>query len=178
MVWDVDDSMWNASVGLRARFRGSQAKYEWLARSASEIWSGSETVAAWCADRGAENVLVVPTVTPLPTLVGTPTDPRRLVWVGSPTTGPFVERLLRDNRADFVDWIVEIVGAKCAPVPGLRIETYEWTQENEARALSRAWAGLYPIDTTNVFTLGKSALKAVLMGAYGLPVIATRTSSP
>ena len=177
IVWDVDDAMWNASTGLRERVRGDIAKYEWLAQSACEVWAGNETVADWCAAHGARSVHVVPTVTPIPEKVGTPTDPRRLVWVGTPSTGPFVEQLLMANRASLKEWVIEIVGASVTAPPGLRVEMHSWSSENEARALNRAWAGIYPINTAHPLASGKSALKAVLMGAYGLPVIATRTRS-
>lgn len=177
VIWDVDDAMWHSSRGMRGWVRGGQSKYARLARIATEVWAGSETVASWCEAQGARKVRLVPTVTPIPDSVAEPDNPPRLVWVGTPSTVRYLNQMLLANHQILREWVIEVVGAKPLPFPDLQIEAYPWTQENENRALSRAWAGLYPIDTTHEFSTGKSALKAVLMGAYGLPVIATWTMS-
>ncbi len=177
IVWDVDDAMWLSSTGLRSWVRGSESKYSKLAKIATEVWAGSETVASWCVAQGARKVRVVPTVTRIPPFIAEPDLPPRLVWVGTPATLPYLHQVLAANQEAFQEWTIETVGAPPLSFPKLRIESYPWTQANEERALSRAWAGLYPIDTGHQFSAGKSALKAVLMGAYGLPVIATHTAS-
>lgn len=177
VIWDIDDAMWLSSPGMRGRVRGGASKYAKMARIATEVWAGSETVASWCQDQGARTVRLVPTVTAIPSAIAVPAVPRRLVWVGTPATVRYLHRILETNEQAFGDWIIEVVGAEMLPYPNLRIESFPWTQANEDRALSRAWAGLYPIDTTHEFSAGKSALKAVLMGAHGIPVIATDTAS-
>lgn len=177
LIWDVDDAMWLSSPGMRGCIRGGASKYVKLARIAAEVWAGSETAASWCQDQGARSVRVVPTVTPIPARIAVPVDPPRLVWVGTPAAGRYLQQVLEANQAAFREWTIEVVGAGPMEFPGLRIEAHPWSQANEDRALSRAWAGIYPIDTRHDFSAGKSALKAVLMGAHGLPVIATSTHS-
>ena len=177
LIWDVDDAMWLSSPGMRGYVRGGASKYAKLARMATEVWAGSETVASWCHHQGARAVRVVPTVTPIPARIGVPVDPPRLAWVGTPAAGRYLQQVLEANQSAFREWTIEVVGAGPMEFPGLRIESHPWSQANEDRALSRAWAGIYPIDTQHDFSAGKSALKAVLMGAHGLPVIATSTPS-
>ena len=70
-----------------------------------------------------------------------------------------------------------MVGARIDPPATLQVNQHEWSLAVEESILSRAWAGLYPIDTTHPMASGKSALKAALYMSYGVPVIATRTPS-
>jgi hypothetical protein len=177
LVWDLDDALWRNHTGPHGAVRGSERKYAWLARSAAMVWAGNENVADWCREQGARNVVVVPTTTPIPRQVGSPDVNRRLAWVGSPSTGRFIEHLLHSLADDLRPWLIEVVGARVQVPAGLRVEQFDWTQEAENRALSRAWAGLYPIDTAHPLAHGKSGLKAVLFGGYGIPTIATRTRS-
>ena len=177
VIWDVDDAMWLSASGWKGRIRGSASKYSQLARLATEVWAGNETVAEWCTAQGARVVRIVPTVTPLPACVGTPEVPKRLVWVGSQSTSRYLHKVLIEHRESFVGWTIEVVGGDIPAIPGLSIDTYDWSPDNEHRALCRAWAGIYPIDTTHEFAAGKSALKAILMAAYGIPVVGTRTRS-
>ncbi len=176
-IWDVDDALWTSS-GLGASIRGTPAKYEWLARHASEVWAGSRHVAEWALTAGAKEVRWVPTTVPVPPQVD---DAAReadlLCWIGTPSTGPYIERLLHEVREVLGNWRVLVVGARINAPAGVAVTQHGWSPEAESLALRRAGVGLYPLDTSQPTTSGKSALKSVLFMAHGIPVVATPTAS-
>lgn len=178
LVWDVDDALWTSTLGAGALIRGTSKKYEWLARQATEVWAGNKQVADWASAAGARVVRWVPTTVPVPPVVHN--DQREndlLVWVGTPSTGPYVERLLHDLRDSLRGWRVRIVGARIEAPAEVQVTQCDWSPEAEADALSRASVGLYPLDIRHPATMGKSALKSVLFMAHGIPLIATPTRS-
>jgi hypothetical protein len=175
-VWDVDDSLWTRASGLASWARGSERKYEWLAKNASEVWTASPLLADWCRMKGTSNVFVVPTTTPLPTLTEEPDNPPRLVWIGSPATAKFVEELIFSLRVELKSWAIDIIGATIAVPNGVTVSQHPWSPEVEDRLLRGAWAGLYPIDRRHPLAEGKGAFKATLYASYALPTIASRTS--
>lgn len=176
IIWDVDDALWDLA-GPHARIRGSVAKYQWLARRSAEVWAGNRTVAAWAEDAGAREVLWVPTCVPVPRDFERSEEEDLLVWVGTPSTGSSIEALLHSLADSLSEWRVLIVGATVTPPNGVRVQQLPWSPESEASALRRAAIGLYPLDTTQPSTAGKSALKAVLFMAHGIPIIATPTAN-
>ena len=178
IIWDVDDAVWARPTG-RARIRGGYEKYLWLARKAREVWAGNEHAANWAEDHGARSVHLVPTPVPVPALPPREVDrePDLLVWVGTPSTGPFIQAWLHD-MADALDgWRVLVVGAAITVPPGVKVTQLPWSPEAEADALTRGSVGLYPLDVSHPGVLGKSALKSVLFMAHAIPVIATPTPS-
>ncbi len=177
VVWDVDDAVWERDT-LRRRARGSARKYEWLAAHADEVWAGSRHAVEWADRSGAKEVLWVPTTVGVPPTVSN--DDREedlLAWIGTPSTAPYVEHLLHSITPDLSGWRVLIVGGSISAPSDVRVEQQPWSLEAEATALRRAAVGLYPLDTSVTTTAGKSALKAVLYMAHGVPVIATPTRS-
>jgi hypothetical protein len=178
LIWDVDDALWTSALGAGALIRGTSKKYEWLAREASEVWAGNTHVADWASSAGARVVRLVPTTVPVPPVIHN--DHREddlLTWVGTPSTGPYVERLLHDLRDSLGEWRVHIVGARIEAPGELKVTQCDWSPAAEADALSRASVGLYPLDIRHPATIGKSALKSVLFMAHGIPLIATPTPS-
>jgi hypothetical protein len=174
----VDDAVWTSTLGAGASIRGTSKKYEWLARQATEVWAGNKHVADWASAAGARVVRWVPTTVPVPPLLHN--DHREgdlLVWVGTPSTGPYVERLLHDLRDSLRGWRVRIVGARIVAPAEVEVTQCDWSPEAEADALNRASVGLYPLDVSHPGTIGKSALKSVLFMAHGIPLIATPTPS-
>ena len=175
-VWDVDDFLWTASAA-KGIVRGRAGKFRWLCRNAAEVWAGNRSVADWCVREGATRVELVLASVPIPERVAHPQEPYHLAWVGTPSTGPFVEKLLHQLEPELRDFEIDVVGARIDPPVTLKVNQHEWSLAVEESILSRAWAGLYPIDTTHPMAPGKSALKAALYMSYGVPVIATRTPS-
>ncbi len=178
IVWDVDDALWARPAG-RARIRGGYEKYTWLARTAREVWAGSEHAANWAEQHGARSVHLVPTPVPVPSdqPSGVDREPDLLVWVGTPSTGPFIQAWLHDMSDALAGWRVLVVGAVITVPVGVQVTQVPWSPAAEADALARGSVGLYPLDLSHPAVLGKSALKSVLFMAHAIPVIATPTQS-
>lgn len=178
IIWDVDDAVWARPTG-RARIRGGYEKYSWLARSAREVWAGNEHAANWADAHGARSVHLIPTPVPVPAHPPSVIDrePDLLVWVGTPSTGPFIEAWVRDMSDALGGWRVLVVGAAITVPHGVQVTQVPWSPDAEADALIRGSVGLYPLDLSHPAVLGKSALKSVLFMAHGIPVIATPTPS-
>lgn len=178
IIWDVDDAVWARHPSIESRMRGDAGKYRWLAQHATEVWAGNQHVAAWAEEAGARQVLWVPTTVPVPDSVSD--DDREddlLAWVGTPSTGPFIEALLRDLSDSLGGWRVLVVGARITATASIEVTQMPWSARAEAEVLRRAAVGLYPLDVTHPTTMGKSALKSVLYMAHGIPVVATPTQS-
>ncbi len=178
IIWDVDDAVWTRAPG-RALITGSHEKYAWLARHAQEVWAGSEHAADWAARHGARNVHRVPTTVAVPA-VPPPVlgrEPDLLVWVGTPSTGPFVEAWLHELSDSLAGWRVLVVGAAITAPVGVDVTQVPWSPAAEADALTLASVGIYPLDLTHPAVMGKSALKSVLFMAHAIPLIATATQS-
>lgn len=178
IVWDVDDAMWATFPSIKSRTRGDPGKYQWLAHHAAEVWAGNRHVAAWAEEAGARRVLWAPTTVPVPeSLSDEDREDDLLAWVGTPSTGPYIEALLRELRDSLTGWRVLVVGARITAPDGMRVTQEPWSIDAEDSALRRAAVGLYPLDTSQPTAVGKSALKSVLFMAHGVPVVATPTPS-
>lgn len=178
-VWDLDDGLWQSSSFFRNRIRGTERKYEWLARNAVEIWAGNNSIRDW-VNQYVQQVLWVPTF-----VASRQTKPDDrihrdrdlLAWIGTPSTAPFIQDLINELASDLTGWRLLIVGAEVKAPVGVNIENLPWTPENEEYALSRAWLGLYPLDTQHPATKFKSSLKSLLFRSAGVPVLVTPTPS-
>lgn len=181
VVWDVDDAVWESfqspTAGRIPRWlRATAGKYRTICRLATQVWAGSEVLAAWCRQH-AQDVAVVPTVVDVPDV--NPADPREptACWIGSHSTGPFIERLLPALAHASPPPRVVVVGADVAPPDDVVLEQLPWSLELEADVLERSRVGLYPIDTTHPLAEGKCGLKAVLYMAHGIPPVVTPTTT-
>lgn len=180
-VWDVDDAIWENYPGLffqrvPAALRKTGAKYERLCRMATEVWAGSEVLATWCR-RFSANVVVIPTVVRVAEDRPRRRSGRTVGWIGSPTTGPFVETVLPAVAAVHPAPEVLIVGADVAAPAGLAVTQRSWTPDAEENALAAIDVGLYPIDRTHPLAEGKCGLKAILYLSRGIPAVVTPTTT-
>lgn len=181
LVWDVDDALWVDYPRLFARWlprrmRRTPEKYAEIARLSSDVWAGSESLAAWCREHAA-HVYVAPTCVPLPEHVPDRMSRDRLVgWVGSASTVRFVQTALR-ALADLPDPpAITCVGATDVTAP-LPARWLPWTPEAEQQLLGQARVGLYPIDAEHPMAEGKAGLKAVLYMSHGLPAVVSPTAA-
>ena len=175
-VWDVDDAVWehHTSVGWMPKaVRATAGKYERLCRRADEVWAGSEMLAAWCRSRNT-NVQVVPTVIDVPD--ESPSDDRARVvaWIGTPTTGPFVDEVLPILAGIEPPLEIEVVGHG-ATKSSEHVSSRPWSPVTEREVLRRARVGLYPIDRCHPLADGKCGLKAILYMASGVVPVVTPT---
>jgi glycosyltransferase involved in cell wall biosynthesis len=181
VVWDVDDAIWEEYPSLYVRWlpralRKTGRKYERLAALAAEVWAGSEVLARWCR-RHARTVRVVPTVVDVPERVSRPPRGRVAGWVGSPSTGPFLERVLPAVAQVADPPRLVVVGAEPAVPAELNATVTPWSPAAEEAALAAMRVGLYPIDAAHPLAAGKCGLKAILYMARGIPVVTTPTET-
>lgn len=179
LVWDVDDAIWepfsSPTAGRVPRWvRAPRAKYERLCRRADEVWAGSAVLAEWCRKRNPATH-VVPSVVAVPAERPSRGRSRAVGWIGSHSTGPFIEQLLPTIASLTDPPTVMIVGARPAIPEELDAEVLDWSLTAEATALERMRVGLYPIDRSHPLSDGKCGLKAILYMAHGVPPVVTPT---
>ena len=121
------------------------------------------------------NFVDVERYTPAPSA---PPGPVRLVWIGSHSTapnlveiGPALARLQADR-----DVVVCAVGAGAVTVPGVRVESRQWSAGTEVADLQSSHIGLVPLNDAP-WNRWKSFYKVVQYMAVGLPVVARRMGS-
>ena len=178
VVWDVDDAVWEDYPGLFGTLpnwvRKTARKYERLCQMATEVWAGSETLAHWCRQHSAD-VVTIPTVVEVPAEVPDVRHDRTLGWIGSPSTGPYLERVLPAIDAVRPAPTVMVVGAAVDAAGAARVEQHPWSGETERSALETMTVGLYPVDESHPLAHGKCALKAIMYMAWGIPQVVTPT---
>jgi L-malate glycosyltransferase len=102
------------------------------------------------------------------------TDPIVLGWSGSHST----IRMLKTIAPVFlelkkhIDFKLLIMGSTDFELPGIEVETTEWSEAKEIPTLQRIDIGLYPLPNEE-WVLGKSGLKALQYMALGIPPVAT-----
>lgn len=158
--------------------KGSSAKAAWLAQRAHSVVAANDVIAEWLSEY-ADDIHVIPSVVDAHAFTPRVHEPREditVVWIGSHSTAPYLRRLaaplqaaINATRPTNVQFIA--VGAPPAAVDDLPIRCIPWTVETERTILRSADIGLMPIPDTP-FTRAKSAHKAILYMAVGIPVIA------
>jgi hypothetical protein len=176
VIWDVDDAVWEHHTSipwLPRSLRATGDKYARTAVMADEVWAGSDVLAEWCRTRGAK-VAVIPTVVDAPTTLPAEGRSRTVTWIGSPTTGPFLERIVPSLSRIDPPIDLQIIGASATPgLPGATVR--DWSASSEEAALHAARVGLYQIDREHPLADGKCGLKAILYMAHGVPPVVTPT---
>lgn len=181
VVWDVDDAIWqdfgSPTAGRVPQWlRATGGKYAWLCRHATEVWVGSDVLAEWVRRHRAD-VRVVPTVVPVPAERPSQAMTRTVSWIGSHSTGPFLEAVLPAVAAVSPPAQVHVVGAAPRTPPGLDVTVHDWSPATEASVLAVTAVGLYPIDRAHPLAEGKCGLKAIMYMANGIPTVLTPTST-
>lgn len=180
MVWDVDDAIWEKFSSPTAGrvpqwIRGTGGKYQRLCRRADEVWAGSERLAEWCRQHN-DNVRIVPTVVPVADQRAEQRN-RVVSWIGSHSTGPFLEAILPVVARIDPPVKIVVVGAKVNAPPGSNVDQLPWSPAVEEEVLYRTRVGLYPIDAAHPLAEGKCGLKAILYMSRGIPPVVTPTST-
>lgn len=181
VVWDVDDALWQSYVSPTAGrvprwLRATGDKYRRVCERAEEVWAGSEVLAAWCRHHNAQ-VHVVPTVVPVPATLPDPPETRTVGWIGSHSTGEFVEAILPALAEVSAAPRVRIVGADVTVPQELDVTVEPWSPEVEEATLRSTRVGVYPVDPTHALAEGKCGLKAILYMSYGIPCVVTPTTT-
>lgn len=181
LVWDVDDAVWEHHVSPTAGrvplwLRAPGDKYGRVCAWADEVWAGSAVLADWCRRRNPATT-VVPTVVALPELPAGPREPRTVAWIGSHSTGEFLERILPALATIRPPVHVEALGAELEVPPGLSATVRPWSPAAEDEVLARASVGVYPIDRSHPLAEGKCGFKAILYLASGVAPVVTPTTT-
>lgn len=177
LIWDIDDALWHHRMGVSRHLRGSSSKYEWLARHASCIWTGSSVSMEWAVSFASGPVHRVPTALPVADLPGQDDrDDGLLVWIGTPSTATFIEDLIERIGHHLEGWRLLVVGAEIRNATALKVDCVPWSPRMEREALLSASVGLYPLGRSD-FIDGKSGGKAILYMSYGLPQVVSDAPS-
>jgi glycosyltransferase involved in cell wall biosynthesis len=181
LVWDVDDAVWESFDSPTAGrvpqwLRATGGKYQRLCRRADAVWAGSEVLARWCRQH-SERVELVPTVVPVAPERRPPPRARTVGWVGSHSTGPFLEAVLPAVAEVSPPPEVLVVGAAVTVPEGLPADVHGWSQDVEDSTLASTRVGLYPVDRSHALAEGKCGLKAILYMSHGIPCVVTPTAT-
>lgn len=182
VVWDVDDAIWvdfvSPTAGRVPRWlRATGDKYRRICARADAVWAGSTVLADWCREHNPATA-VVPTVVEVPQQRPSHGPGRVVTWIGSHSTGPFLDAVLPAMAAVSPPAVVTVLGAVPRTSPsGLQVDVRPWSLETERESLAEARVGLYPIDTGHPLAEGKCGLKAVLYMAQGVPPVVTPTTT-
>ena len=180
LILDVDDATWlpEPSGHPLTRLRRNASKLRWLAGRAEHVIAGNDHLAEWLAPH-AGNVSVVPSLVDTARIATRQhVDSATVVlgWIGSRTTARYLDAIagaLTAFAATRPDGSVRliVVGGPAPTVPGVHVEAWTWSEEQEARALATMDIGLMPLPD-NPWTRGKCAYKALQYMAAGVPVVA------
>jgi glycosyltransferase involved in cell wall biosynthesis len=178
IFYDIDDAVMleQRPMGAIARWR-NQRRFEATADAADHVVAGNEYLADFFRRRGRP-VTVLPTVVdPAHYAVKRHDDTRspRLVWIGSHSTIPYLQRFVpaieaAAARANGLG-LITIADAGLEKV-SFPVEHIPWSAETEAAALVRGDIGIAPTPD-DPWTRGKCGFKIVQYMAAGLPVIAS-----
>lgn len=158
-----------------------------MARAAMVI-CGNGYLAQRAHDAGAGRVEVLPTAVDLRRYEGipspspaakSPTDVRgeripRIVWIGSPATRHYLERLHEPLRAlaSRRPFVLRVIGAATPAMPGVQTEAVPWTEDSEYASLCACDIGVMPLEASP-WALGKCSYKLIQYMACGLPTVAS-----
>jgi glycosyltransferase involved in cell wall biosynthesis len=177
LIYALDDAvMYHANpVGRYAQWRTTR-RFEATARIADHVVAGNEYLAAMFRQRGRP-VTVLPTCldpTHYRVKQHAETSPINLVWIGSKSTLPYVERHVEAIRlaATRVPLKLITIADRTLEYAGFEIEHEPWSYEGEADALARGDIGIAPTPCDR-WTLGKCGFKLIQYMAAGLPTIAS-----
>jgi glycosyltransferase involved in cell wall biosynthesis len=177
LIFDFDDAIYllhttpaNRRIGW-LKFPGKTAT---LCRLSRHVTVANEGLAAW-ARQHAEGVSIVPSSVDTDTFcpIGRPPTPSPTIgWTGSSTSLSYLEAfgpILREIRAAHsFDLVVH--SDRKPELPGLPYEWRVWTPGTEVEELRRFDIGIMPMPDDE-WARGKSAMKALLYMAMGIPAV-------
>lgn len=178
IFFDFDDAIMHSTSRPESDRTSHYRLFRRTARMADVMIAGNETLAGY-ACRYCEKVHVLPTGLDTASYfnpdVQKPDDKIRLVWIGSASTLPFLERLrpvLEKIGAAHKNVVLRIIADAFFDLENMTVEKCPWTLDGQIRALQECDIGLSPLPD-NRFTRGKCAFKMLQYFSAGLPVIAS-----
>jgi glycosyltransferase involved in cell wall biosynthesis len=185
LVLDLDDATYisysSPTYGRLASVLKWPGKTDRLIRWASVVTCGNRTIAEYVRSQGTDAV-VIPTVVDTdrfrPASGSNRRDPPVPVigWIGTHSTYPYLESIFPALQ-DLARWhrfLLKIIGSgrDRISVPGVSVETLDWSLEREVEDFQALDIGLYPI-VDDGWSAGKSGFKAIQYMAVGIPHVVT-----
>lgn len=147
-----------------------------LARLAAVTQCGSRPLLEFCRTAGGRPTLV-PTVVDEANFTipqRQPSDEFRILWIGTPSTGPYLEvvRPALETLASKRRFRLVVVGAHNFASTRFIVETHPWSEEQEREQLARCDVGIMPL-SDDAWSAGKCGFKLIQYMAAGLAVVAS-----
>jgi len=188
MVLDLDDATYvsytSPTYGRLASALKWFSKTDDLIRWARIVTCGNRHIAEYVSGKGSE-ARVIPTVVDTERFRPAPDREARegppvLGWIGTHSTFqylkaifPALTELARSHR-----FRLKVVGAGLREIdlPGVEVESLDWSLEREIADFQSFDVGLYPI-VADEWSLGKSGFKAIQYMAVGIPFVVSPVGS-
>lgn len=180
-VLDYDDAIFHNydrhSSAWARRFFGR--RIDRVMAGARLVVAGNAYLAQRARDAGASWIEIVPTVVDLDRYMLKPDsmpagEPWRIVWIGSPSTTPYLtvlhEPLKEISRRFAVK--LRVIGGGVIDLPGLDVEVVQWAESTEVASIQACNIGVMPL-FDSPWERGKCGYKLIQYMACGLPVVAS-----
>src|SRR5271166_3763683 len=185
LVLDLDDATYisysSPTYGRLGKVLKWPGKTDRLIRWASVVTCGNLTIAEYVRSKGTETV-VIPTVVDTdrfrPASGSNRRDPSVPVigWIGTHSTYPYLESIFPalQDLARSHRFLLKIIGSgrDQVRVPGVSVQTLDWSLEREVQDFQSLDIGLYPI-VDDGWSAAKSGFKAIQYMAIGIPHVVT-----
>lgn len=188
MVLDLDDATYvsytSPTYGRLASTLKWFSKTDDLIRWAKVVTCGNRYIADYVSGKGTQ-ARIIPTVVDTERFRPAPAREARegppvLGWIGTHSTFqylkaifPALQELARSHRFQ-----LKVVGAGTHEIdlPGVEVESLDWSLEREIADFQSFDVGLYPI-VADEWSLGKSGFKAIQYMAVGIPFVVSPVGS-
>lgn len=152
-------------------------KIDHVMRDSALVLAGNSYLMERAKQAGARHVEYLPTVVDLERYsVRAKIRSRKFTigWIGSPTTSEYLMALQPSLAAlcEDKDTVVSLVGAAKLTIPGVRIQSFPWSEAREVADIQEFDAGIMPLPDT-LWARGKCGYKLIQYMACGCPVVAS-----
>ncbi len=185
LVLDLDDATYisysSPTYGRLGKVLKWPGKTDRLIRWANVVTCGNRTIAEYVRSQGTDAV-VIPTVVdtdrfrPAARSNGTHPPMPVIGWIGTHSTYPYLESIFPalQDLARSHRFLLKIIGSgrDRIRVPGVSVQTLDWSLEREVEDFQSFDIGLYPI-VDDGWSAAKSGFKAIQYMAVGLPYVVT-----